>query len=249
MRYRLVGTNILRGDPTGTILVPVSDTLHFEIKSVPPIIAKIASAENIQIIGNRINVLNYLETDVDTLKLGERVRLFGEVIGNGRPDDFPYYLYEWLTQEDLHGPTPGVGIAGFDRIDTTMAISGLIFYPQTFFFRVEDVSTYGCFSTDSVRIYVRLAPEPHDFGEIPGGFSPLNNDGINDIFMKGVDEITILNRWGVVIFQSTNKEGWDGRNSRTNRMVERGDYFYIITIYENNDNTIKHTKTGVVTVF
>jgi hypothetical protein len=78
--------------------------------------------------------------------------------------------------------------------------------------------------------------------------------------MRGVDEITILNRWGVIIYQATGpkaQEGWNGRDSRSNRVVDRGDYFYIITIHENittiegdqNINSVKkHTKTGVVTV-
>jgi gliding motility-associated-like protein len=101
-----------------------------------------------------------------------------------------------------------------------------------------------------VSIGIEYAEEEFDgFGRIPGGFSPRNGDGVNDIFMKGVDELTIINRWGMVLFQSANKEGWDGRESKTKRMVEPGDYFYILKVYEYDNNKKPHTKTGVITVF
>jgi hypothetical protein len=251
MLYKVVGLNTLFGNPEGTIQVPISDTLHFSIKAVPPISAKIIGTQIIQIIGNKISVVRTLRA-ADSVKLGEKLRFFGGV--DGRSENFAHYVYEWLTFEDLYGfdPDKPFEYAGYvpNRIDTAVAYSGLIFHSQPFYFAVEDTSTYGCLSMDSIyiKVFTPTGSTSVDFGRVPGAFSPSNNDGTNDVFMKEVDEITILNRWGVTIYESKNKQGWDGRDSKSKRMVDPGDYFYIITIYENNDSTKKHTKTGVVTV-
>jgi hypothetical protein len=256
--FRFVGSSELRADQSGFLRERFYDTLEIVVKSVPQIIARITQMELVEVV-NQIKVIRNLKFTSDSVKLGERVRFIAQV--HGRNPNFPYYNYEWMTYEDLYGeqedPFNPIDYAGFDRTDTTIAISGLIFAPQKFYFytSIPNSITYGCESMDSV--YIRTHQPrgiPEDFGKIPGGFSPSNNDGINDIFMKGVDEITILNRWGMVIFESKTKQGWNGRDSKTNRMVDKGDYFYIITIYEKNgnntdNNNTKHTKTGVVTVF
>jgi gliding motility-associated-like protein len=168
-----------------------------------------------------------------------------------RPENYPHFFFEWGA-EILN---PNSEFTGFSPVpvNTNVAHTGLIFSPQIFFFAVYDTSAYGCFSIDSIQIMTRqLTGNPNDdFVKIPGAFTPHNNDGINDVFMRNVDEITILNRWGVVLYEATGqkaREGWDGRNMKTNRVVDKGDYFYIITIYDPNDKTIKSTKTGVVTV-
>jgi hypothetical protein len=253
VEYRVVGLNTLFGNPESTMLVPVFDTAYFTVKAVPPIITRITNVELIRVIGNRIEVIDNLSTEHDSIKLGERLRLTAEV--EGREEGFEHYVFRWLTPEDLNDYPNPHEFAGYvpNRTDTLVAHSGLIFYPQWFFFSADDTRADGCFTVDGVQIDIRqLIQKPSDFGVVPGAFSPTNNDGINDFFMEGVDEITILNRWGIVIYEAIGeraKQGWDGRDQRTNRIVDRGDYFYIITIYDNNDNTKRSTKTGVVTVF
>jgi hypothetical protein len=253
IHYMVVGRNIL-GDP---IFDTVRDTVRFSVKSVPPITANIWRAESIRVIGNRIDVVKEFNPTSDSAIFGEKFRLFGEV--EGRPVDYPFFFYEWLTEEDIYGfnPDPNFQFAGFSPIpiDTNVALTGLVFSPQTFYFVVQDIASDGCSDTNRIQIWLRepIRDPKVDFGRIPGAFTPRNNDGINDRFMEGVNEITILNRWGAVIYQATGpkaQEGWDGRDSRSNRIVDKGDYFYIITIcYTDKDNEItKHSKTGVVTV-
>lgn len=84
---------------------------------------------------------------------------------------------------------------------------------------------------------------------VPTAFTP-NNDGRNDTFFpKGrllVNyEITIFNRWGEMIFQSTNpNEGWDG--TFRGKKMPASLYPYVI-VYENLENPgEKVSLTGTV---
>jgi gliding motility-associated-like protein len=70
---------------------------------------------------------------------------------------------------------------------------------------------YNCLATNAVKVFV--GPEPDYF--MPNAFSP-NGDGNNDIIMlfgaslKTVN-LTIFNRWGEKVFESSNQwKGWDG---------------------------------------
>jgi gliding motility-associated-like protein len=272
--------NQLFVDPFKITTIPVEDTFRFSVRGLDSLIASFARIESVQIVGNRVNVVRELHPKLDnTVLLGEKLRFIGDV--EGRDSGYSHFLFKWGNEKISGGPPlpylehpllssgfpPEFEYAGFRPCpgdSNKIAFSGLIFYPQTFYFAVEDTTALGCFSMDSVVIrIVPLQGNPKfDFGEIPGVFTPHVRDGRNDYFMrnKNVNEITILNRWGAIIHQATGenaKKGWDGRDSRTNRMVDRGDYFYIITIYENitvtggdqNINSVKkHTKTGVVTV-
>jgi gliding motility-associated-like protein len=225
------------------------DTIPFTVKSIDSIIARIETVESVRIIGNRVDVARELYPIFDSVLLGEKLRITGVV--ERRPAGYPHFLFEWDAAEISDSASEFAGFSP-EPGDTNVAFTGLIFSPQMFYFAVHDTTAYGCFSMDSVLIGVRqLTGNKNDFVEIPGAFTPHNQDGINDIFMKNVDEITIFNRWGVVIFEAKGPEaqkGWDGRYPKTGRMVDKGDYFYIITIYEHNDKTKKSTKTGVVTV-
>jgi len=71
-----------------------------------------------------------------------------------------------------------------------------------------------CFDSTEKIIFVK--GELNTF--VPSAFTP-NNDGLNDVFIPsvaGVDpgdyEFLVFDRWGEIIFRSTNPEiGWDGR--------------------------------------
>ena len=73
---------------------------------------------------------------------------------------------------------------------------------------------------------------------IPQAFSP-DGDGINDNFViEGIElipdnEITILNRWGTVVFQTSNyQNNWDGTSSNSMNVgggdLPTGTYYYIL---------------------
>ncbi|HEY0059391.1 MAG TPA: gliding motility-associated C-terminal domain-containing protein, partial [Flavisolibacter sp.] len=72
----------------------------------------------------------------------------------------------------------------------------------------------GCAGNDTIMV----VPKQCGLGVyIPTAFTP-NNDGSNDNFRPGIFgnllhyRLTIFNRWGNVVFQSTDaKRGWDGK--------------------------------------
>ncbi len=78
---------------------------------------------------------------------------------------------------------------------------------------------------------------------IPQGFSP-NGDGVNDLFViRGIDnfpnnQLTIINRWGNVVFKAQDyKNNWDGKSSEGLRFgsddLPQGTYFYILDLGNN----------------
>lgn len=106
---------------------------------------------------------------------------------------------------------------------------------------------------DSLSHFIEVIDCPIDCsGEpiIPNVFTP-NGDNINDLFFPndikaGCYTITILNRWGNIMFQG-DKEGWcwDG-NSQNGKRVCEGVYFYIIEVEDNFG--VKRTYHGHLTV-
>ena len=97
----------------------------------------------------------------------------------------------------------------------------------------------------STSNYAEVIPPTSIF--IPSAFTP-NDDGINDTFgVKGEGiqnyKMLIYNRWGEVIFSSTNPgEHWNGKFN--NEPVENGVYVYEVFVKGFG----KHPKTGSVTL-
>jgi len=93
----------------------------------------------------------------------------------------------------------------------------------------------GCFSNASVHVYVDGIASII----IPNVFTP-NFDGINDGFNLEGDCIKsvhkrIYNRWGMLLFESTQiAESWDGR-TRSGKIVPEGSYYYIFTVSFSDD--------------
>jgi gliding motility-associated-like protein len=85
-------------------------------------------------------------------------------------------------------------------------------------------------SQDTIIAYFK--PQPFAF-YVPNSFSP-NNDGINDVFLisgNAIDitvfEITIFNRWGQVVFHSTDpQEAWTGEFNKGEYFVDTSTYHY-----------------------
>ena len=91
----------------------------------------------------------------------------------------------------------------------------------------------GCSGFD--RVYVVLIPETceKNLDSIPNAFSP-NGDAINDTYyikdLCNFDgfNIKIFNRWGKIIFESTNPIFvWDGTTSSGTEASE-GVYYYVL---------------------
>jgi len=78
-------------------------------------------------------------------------------------------------------------------------------------------------------------------------------NGINDVFLPVVSfydfsnyELTIMDRWGQVVFRSTNPaEGWDGKHINSQNIVE-GTFVYILRLLDGQETEI--TKRGHVNV-
>ena len=67
----------------------------------------------------------------------------------------------------------------------------------------------------------------------PTAFNPLNQDGVNDTFVKGYGiKVKIIDRYGNVVAES--EDGWDGTIKGKNAMP--GVYFYVATL---PDETVK----------
>lgn len=87
-----------------------------------------------------------------------------------------------------------------------------------------------------------------EFLEVPNVFTP-NGDGVNDFYFinsKGMEELelTIVNRWGEVVFTSNDINGtWDGTSN--GNLCSDGVYFYIL---KAKSKTQDYQKQGHVTL-
>jgi len=92
----------------------------------------------------------------------------------------------------------------------------------------------GCVSnTDSLSIEIK---------QIPNAFTPRNNDGVNDLFLKNLD-ITVFNRWGEKLYEG--KDGWDGKYN--GNYVSKGTYYFAIKFDDLNGN-ISEIKGSITVV-
>jgi gliding motility-associated-like protein len=96
-----------------------------------------------------------------------------------------------------------------------------------------------CRDTGTVKVFVRDSIDCLDPILLPNAFTP-NNDGYNDFFeIKGIqdfldNEITIFNRWGLVVYNTENYfNTWDGRDNDGN-MVSDGTYFAVLKLRSIN---------------
>ena len=113
---------------------------------------------------------------------------------------------------------------------------------QLFRYRIQASTAQGLASYSNTYIFRKNAQI-----FLPDAFSP-NDDGINDRFaVKGLFFVTfkmvILNRWGSVIYESTDpKNGWDG--TYDSRPAPEDTYVYRVEIVDSLGE--KFTKRGTV---
>jgi gliding motility-associated-like protein len=94
---------------------------------------------------------------------------------------------------------------------------------------LQVVDRQGCLGTDSIQIETKDCEALLVF---PNAFTP-NHDGLNDIFrlkypgLVANYQMQIFNRWGQVIFSSSDPfGGWDGNFA--NELQPPGTYIWII---------------------
>jgi len=96
-----------------------------------------------------------------------------------------------------------------------------------------------CRDTGTIKVFVRDSIDCLDPVLLPNAFTP-NNDGYNDFFeIKGIqdfldNEITIFNRWGLIVYHTENYfNTWDGRDNDGN-MLSDGTYFAVLKLRSIN---------------
>lgn len=114
-----------------------------------------------------------------------------------------------------------------------------IYYKMPGYYEVRLIAEQeeGCADTSFATIYAK----PTMYDE-PNVFTP-NEDGINDFWTMNVEngkhvELTIMNRWGNVIYTAEGKDPkWGGR-TLSGAPAHEGTYYYIFTIYTPYDTEI-----------
>lgn len=107
------------------------------------------------------------------------------------------------------------------------------------------INTIGCVNTQDYLI------EGPAFFYVPNSFTP-NGDGLNDVFQvvgKSIAEyeLTIFNRWGNVIFHSTDpQEVWVGETNSGDFYVPNAAYNYVLRIKGFDTETIQ--REGNITI-
>ena len=106
------------------------------------------------------------------------------------------------------------------------------------------------FCKDTAMRYIKV--DIISLFEVPNVFTP-NGDGKNDVFTfnavnMGQITITIFDRWGLKMFESTDTGNirWDGKN-KSGKTVTDGTYFYILTA--TGLDGVQYDKQGTISVF
>ncbi len=138
------------------------------------------------------------------------------------------YVYCWTSSPDTALILPGY--------DSEPDVRTRSIYQASELRMVVWDTLSGCVASNT--IHIRLGKG----SDIPNAFTP-NGDGKNDVFLKGVSELTIFTRWGEEIYHTTQGEGWDG--TYKNKKVRPGEYLYVAVVRENGKDLV---FKGVVTV-
>jgi len=110
---------------------------------------------------------------------------------------------------------------------------------------VEVTTPEGCLDRDTILFNI-VDPDI----QVPKAFTP-NGDEHNNVFrflhsglIKEVVEFKIYNRWGQVVFEARNNDGWDG----THKGKPAPSDVYIYRIIVKTFDDVEHERTGDVTL-
>lgn len=214
------GTSITWWDsPTGGTQVGSGNTYTINpLTQTTVVYAQATNSNNCQSIQGRVAATAAMipHVVIDTLESDKPNNIIfpNEVINfTAVPDTFANYEFFWNGTSVQNGVSPTWGSSKIQDQDSVWVIA----------------TDNGCSSSRS-QVLVRVV-------DFPNAFTP-NNDGVNDIFLKGYD-LVITNRWGQTIYQGT--DGWDGKYKGDK--VSPGTYYYIVMLDNITDrkNAIKGT--------
>lgn len=199
----------------------LSDT-DFVFDTVPVLVASHADTALLYVNTYMLDIrFGNVASDKIEIPVGSRVEIETKVYdGTGN------YLYRWMPENLIMRVDSNSG-----RMRTFA-----IFHADELHLVVTDTSS-GCVAERRIRI--DLTKE----SDIPNVFTP-NGDGKNDVFLKGVAELTIYTRWGEEIFHDLTGRGWDG--TYKGKTVRQGEYMYVAGVADENGKKI--VFKGVVTV-
>ncbi|MEK7227021.1 MAG: gliding motility-associated C-terminal domain-containing protein, partial [Bacteroidota bacterium] len=122
-------------------------------------------------------------------------------------------------------------------------------FPQYGSWNVQLIAFNDAGCTDTALQKIFIAPDV--FINLPDAFTP-NGDGNNDamnIFHAGIAKLIdfrIYNRWGELVFQTTNiNAGWDG--TFRGKLQDTGTFVYYITA-ESAENNLRFSRKGTFTL-
>ena len=155
-----------------------------------------------------------------------------------------YFPYVTFTNNSLNSSYSmfnngdGQIISPFSQYNSEYTREGF-YYPML---TVENV--YGCYDTLIGELFYEMKYNLY----IPNSFTP-NNDGNNDVFLPTINidsnyNFKIFNRWGELIFETTDvQEGWDG--SSTDGTPIKADVYVYRIVYRDPKRVVKEIKGHV----
>ncbi len=147
--------------------------------------------------------------------------------------------------ENLSPSNPTITWSGGTYVSTNGAQAVVQPVENGTLYIVEVTTPEGCRDRDSILF--NIVPPVI---EVPKAFTP-NGDERNDVFkllhsglIKEIVEFKIYNRWGQVVYEATNNEGWDG--TQKGEPAPSDVYIYRIVVKTFDD--VLQDKTGDVTL-
>jgi gliding motility-associated-like protein len=133
----------------------------------------------------------------------------------------------------------------FGGLDASTLQNPTYTFQDTGVYRVLQVVTHPQGCKDTLSKIIDIRPEVRWF--MPNAFTP-NGDGQNDGFygkgiINGISDfnMTIWNRWGEMVFETTNPtEQWNGRVKNTGGMSPAGVYVYLVTFTEPRGKKLEY---------
>lgn len=114
-------------------------------------------------------------------------------------------------------------------------------------------SLAGCYAIQAVRkngntsmLSNKVCVDNCPLYNLPNAFTP-NGDGQNDVYTPIIPyrlveriDMKIYNRWGNLVFETTNPDiNWNGTDSKTNKVLYTGVYYYMCDVYYKTTNGIQ----------
>lgn len=163
----------------------------------------------------------------------------------------------WSGYEDFNGSVVGYNIyRGFDDYFDSNPIATVGPFVRNYEDNIYDIDFKGkiCYRVQAIEGSNIFNNPTFSFSNVrcdvvepliyvPNAFMPT---GINNVFypvIRNFDDqnyrLTIIDRWGQVVFQTTNYfEGWNGKFNNSGAEAEGGTYIYQIEMYDGNQEQI-----------